>query len=276
MGLRRVAPRPIAAPEVQLTQLKAQPGPQLRRRLQDADQGAQVSVRLEELRAHVEVQAQKVQPTPRHPPPNGLEKEVPLQGQAKLAPNPPRVDEGVRVGGNPRRDAQQDPRPPAHPLREVRQHVELHQAVHDDPPHADLKGRPELHLAFRVAVKLDALRREARREGRAELPQRHDVEAQPFLIDDAGHRAGDEGLAGVAGVGPRPARQKIPPNLRAPGADHGLVQDVEGRSEAPRKLHAVRPAPEKMSHPNPSRCRFEGTASTRTRRLRAVDPAPRA
>ena len=243
---------PEPAAHVQLQDPEAQFLTQALHGLDNPRDGPDVRRRVEDLGPDVEVQAAQRDRITLQRKTHGPRQEISIQGQAELAALVPRRDVGVRMGNDSRGDAEQDLRPPPLAGREVRKHLELHEAVDDNAPNPRVKGGVQLGLALRTAVHLDAGGREPRRERRMELSKGDDVQPQSLILHDSGHRPGQKRLAGVAGRGVRPAFQKIPPHLRAAGTDHGFVQNIKRRPKPRGQLHAVRPSPEKMRHGSPS------------------------
>ena len=138
----------------------------------------------------------------------------------------------------PGRDAQQhvgDGEPVAVQRVEA---IELVEAVDDDAPHAGRDRQPQLVDALVVAV------HDARRGGHAggehdvQLATAGDVEQQPFLVREPGHRPAEERLGGVD----HPARPE--------GGDR-LAAAACGCAPRRRRTAACRTAPASSSSEQP-------------------------
>ena len=109
--------------------------------------------------------------------------------------------------------------------------VDVVEVVDHHGADAGFDGALEVLVGLRVAVQVDALRVDARRDRVHELAGPGDVAAQPLL----GHRAQaggtGEGLGGEDGEGVVPPRGQLVAVLARPGAQRRLVDHVGRRAE---------------------------------------------
>ena len=151
----------------------------------------------------------------------------------------PGGDELVGVGVHARRDPQQDLRGAARRRRRERvEPVELVERVDDDVADAGLDRHPQLGDRLVVAVQHARRRRHTGSERDVQLAARGDVEQQPLVVRELGHRLAQERLGRVdhALVAERGDR------LAAAVAQVRLVVDEQRRAELGRQLGDRAPA----------------------------------
>ena len=85
-------------------------------------------------------------------------------------------------------------------LGDLGEPLDLGEAVDDDPADAGVDGAAQLGVRLVVAVVADPGRVEAGAQRDGQLAAGADIQAQPLLVDPAGHGGAEEGLAGVEDV----------------------------------------------------------------------------
>ena len=118
----------------------------------------------------------------------------------------------------------------------------LFRSVQDDPPDPGVKGLVQFTRGLVVAVENEAPRREIRHPCDVKFPARRDVKVETLLVDQPGHRRGEECLPGVGNGHVRVARPKGRPVGAAAVPDVGFVEDVKRRLEVPCQGDGVAPA----------------------------------
>ena len=172
-------------------------------------QGLQVGPDLEELGAHMEVEAQQVHPGGVDGGFDGGINDILVQGDAELgvllAGDDVVVGVGLDAGGDPVEDLHFLALPGADGL----QQGELLKAVNDDAAHTALHRQLQLGGQLVVAVELDALGGEAGGEGAGELTAGDHVHAQPGVLHQPQQGGSAEGLGGVSRPGVLPLVQEL-------------------------------------------------------------------
>ena len=140
---------------------------------------------------------------------------------------------GVRL--DPGRDPQQHRR--REPVVRVQrvETVELVERVDDGAPDRGRSGHAQLVRALVVAVEHEALGRKAGGQGDVELPAGRDIETQPFLVDEPGHRPAQERLRRVD----REVRSERRDGLTTAGPQMLLVVDEQRSAVLGREVEEV-------------------------------------
>ena len=227
----------VAAAEIQLLKGEAQLVTHLGHEVDHQIDRAQIHVLVEDHRADVAVQTGELQL--RHAERGAYEFHglAGLDRHAELHVHRAGVDSLVGVRVDARGDAQQDLLPQAARLGRLAQGDQLVTVVHDEAAHAAIERESDVPVRLAVAVVIDVLRREARRERRGDLAGGDRVDAEALLGHDAVHPLEGGGLARVE-------RQRVRAEARAHGlavhpavlADAVLVHQIQRRAVAVRQI----------------------------------------